>query len=452
MAWGSHSERRAAVLARAEKAEARAKEHRAREGSYRQQGKADAAKKHAATAARQERLAKTHRQELDRLDVRARQSTHQAAAAVQRAEEMTRAQERAAAAAAARPQVDPLLAYTEAMETAAQLEEDAARRDRNARAYSRAGDKAKADIALRGAEQSRVRARDWRLEADRIQADTDRDLARELAVAVKARRRAESKAKNEEKRLADMGVDAGLATAAAQREIASGGAGRGTKVASLRNYASLIRKPQERTRPRLEAMEEFDNLCGKADAGLFPEPRFEHESGSGKGPGVLIMMTRAAGLAEMEALSRAIGARNVDMLRAWIYDRQTLTALVRAGFGTEKTAGKLALAAVDALAVYLKTRDALSAHLAGLGAPPPSRSSDGVSVGRGSARSPAPAAGIPNPSRPPASRSRSETRQFWSNHLPAGDRPQRETIACPEPISDDARHTIRALGAGASRE
>lgn len=452
MAWGTLKERRDAVEAKAKTAEAKAVEHRAREASYRTQGKEEKADGHAKTAARQERIAEGHRQEIARLDARARQQAYEGLTAAQRAHEMVKAQERAEAAAAVRPTVDPLHAYLEALQHAAELEEAAARDDKKARGYVRAGDKRKAEIASGGAELSRKRAREWRDEAERIQAGTSRDLEREAKLAIKAQRRLQSQEKNEQKRLADLGVVADLATAAGQRAIASGGAGRGTKVASLSDYAGLIRKPQERTRVRLETMEKFDTLCATADAGLFPEMKLERESSSGHGPGAQVMANRAAGLAEMAEIAKAIGARNVDMLRAWIYDRQTLTAIARAGFGTEKTAGKLVLAAVDALATYLKTRDALAAHLAGLGAPPPSRSSGGVSAGPGSARSREPGAGTPSPSEPRASRSRSETRQFWSNHLPAGDRPQRETIACPEPISDDARRTIQVLGAAVSRE
>jgi hypothetical protein len=121
----------------------------------------------------------------------------------------------------------------------------------------------------------------------------------------------------------------------------------------------MIRKPQDRTSARLEAMHDFDNLCGTADSGLFPEPRFESESSSGKGPGSEVMAHRAAGLLEMEQVRNAIGAINTDMLRAWIYERQTITAIVRNGFGTEKTAGALLLAAVDALASHIRRRGGL---------------------------------------------------------------------------------------------
>lgn len=375
MAWGSHAERRKAVLKRAEKAEAKAVEHRARADSYRAQGKAEPAKKHAATAARQELIAKTHRQELVRLDLRAQQQASQAVSAAQRAHEMAKAEERASAAAAARPAIDALQAYREALTTAAGLEEDAKRFEKNARGYSRVGDLKRAEMAFGRTDTTRKHAAEWRAEAERIQAGTSRDLARELALALKAQRRLESRDKNETQRLARLGVVGDPRTAAGQREIASGGSGRGKAVASVRSYAELIRRPQDRTRARLETMEAFDNLCGTADAGLFPEPKFEHESGSGQGPGALVMDRRAAGLAQMEAATRAIGAQNVAMLRAWIYERQTLTALARAGYGTEKTAGRLALSAVDALAVHFSRQGVVQGPTPRAGSRSPSAAS-----------------------------------------------------------------------------
>lgn len=447
MAWGTFAERRAAIEDRARKAEARAKEHRAREASYRTQGKPEKAEHHAATAARQEQLVLNHRQELDRLAARARQQAREGLTNAERAHEMARAQERAAAAAAAMPAVDPLQAYTEALEAAVSLEEDAKRREASARAYTRIGDKRKAEIASGGAALDRQRAAEWREEADRIQSGTSRDLARELETAIKAKARAEGKKRKESNRLKNLDVVENLATAAAQREIASGGAGRGTKVASLRDYAALIRKPQERTQRRLKAMEEFDTLCATADEGLFPEPKFEHESGSGKGPGPQIMLTRAAGLAELQALTKAIGAGNTAMLRAWIYERSTLTALVRAGYGTEKAIGALALAALDAAAKHFTTPAEDGAHRVETAPPSQPRPSVAASPSQSEHSDQLSDRENASPAAPPAGpRRRSpEIRRFWSNHLPEGDKPERPTVSCPEEISDATRRTIRAL-------
>jgi len=160
MAWGSLKERRDAVEVKAKTAEAKAVEHRAREASYRTQGKEEKANGHAKTAARQERIAEGHRQEIARLDTRARQQAYEGLTAAQRAHEMVKAQERAEAAAAVRPTVDPLHAYLEALQHAAELDEAATRDDKKARGYVRAGDKRKAEIASGGAELSRKRDRE----------------------------------------------------------------------------------------------------------------------------------------------------------------------------------------------------------------------------------------------------------------------------------------------------
>jgi hypothetical protein len=436
MAWGTHAERRADLRERAEKAEARAAEYRAREASCRTQGKPDKANGYATTAARQERIAEQHRRDIERLDQRAREQALAKMTAAERAMEMVRAQELAAAAAAALPAIDPLDAYSEALQTAAALEEDVARFEKNARAYSRAGDKSKAEISTGGAARARQQAVEWRAEAERVQAGTSRDLARELKMAIKAKRRRESQVKNEAKRRTDLGVVGDPMTAAGQREIASGGRGRGIAVASLRDYASLIRKPQERTRARLETMERFDDLCGTADSGLFPEPRFEHESGSGHGPGALVMAKRAAGLAEMGDITNALGANVVEMLRLWIYHRHTFVALVRAGYGTERTIGATTLAALDALATFFKTGSALAAARTGLGLPAPSQLSEGAWADQESPRRREASAETASSSATPARRIRPAEPQPWSNRLPQGDRPKRATIVSREPISD----------------
>jgi hypothetical protein len=453
MAWGTLEERRAGVTALAEKAEARAVEYRARESSYRTRGNIEKADKQAVTAARQERIATAHRQEIDRLEIRASQQARAKVTAAQRAEDMERAQERARAAAAAQPAIDPLEAYLEALTTAAKLDQQAILDERKARGYVRAGDPKKADIATRGAQLLRTRAREWRDEADTIQAGTTRDLPRELKVRAKAQRRLVTQEKNEANRLGKLGVVSDLATAAGQREIASGGAGRGEAIASFRDYASLIRRPQDRSQRRLEAMEAFDTLCSKAEAGLFPELKLERESSSGHGPGETIMAARVAGLAEVEEIKGAIGARNFDMLRAWVYERQTLIALVRGGYGTEKTIGALAIAAVDSLIVYFNTRNALAARLAGTGSPsqPQSSARQGDQV---EPRSPSPEHRTPSSGSAPASRPRAKpaARTFPSNHLPRGRKPERTTIACRGEISDDARRTIRERAAASAQD
>lgn len=380
MAWSDPAERLAAIQGKAERAEARAEEYRARAASLEARGKHDKAAEAAVTADRQERIARTHRQEVERLEIRARQAAGQAVAAEARKASMQKAQQRAEQMRAGEPEIDPLQAFMQALQCAAELDAEAAHHEKRAKAYRRAGDAQKAEIASGGAQRARQDADRWRTEIEKIQGSTSRDLAREMKLALRGQQRAAGKAKTEAERLDRLGVVSDLRTAAGQRAIASGGRGRGKAVASLHDYASLIRKPQERTRARLEAMEAFDGLCATADAGLYPEPKFERE-GTGYGPGADVASARIAGLQKMDDLRDAIGGRNVDMLRAWIHERQTLTALVRAGFGTEKTAGALCIAAVDSVAVFFKTRDALQARLAAAGRPQPTQSAGEAAAG-----------------------------------------------------------------------
>lgn len=356
--------RRAELKRLIQKHDARAIEYRARQASAAAQGKAEKAASYGTTAARSERIALTHRQEVDRIEIRARQLSREGQTPAERAAEMERAKKRAAEAAAARPKVDELQAYEEALRIAVELDGSALLQEQKAKRYQRAGAAAKAKIALGGAQDFHERAADWRKEAERIQAGTDRDLGRELAVALKARARQDGRAAKASQRLADLGIESNLDTAAAQREIASGGRMRGgVRVAMLRDYAGLIRRPQDRTEARLHAMQDFDDLCGAADSGLFPPPKFEAESTGVSGPGATVMANRAAGLVELERITAAIGAANVAMLRGWIVERQTLTALARAGFGTERTVGALCIAALDALAIYERTRSAIAARV-----------------------------------------------------------------------------------------
>ena len=424
MAKTTAAQRRDAAVERAEKCEARVKEYRAREASYRLKGKVDKADEAGAIAARQQRLAHQHRQEVERLDLRARREAGEILVKAARAHRMAKAQESADQSRVTQPPVDPLVAYMEVLQHASELEVEIAQKERSASAHKRAGRTGQAEIAMRGAEQRRGWLADWRAEAERIQSETPRDLPKEMKALMVQRRKAESAIKNESKRLDHLGVVSDLRTAAGQREIATGGKGRGEAIASLRDYSSLIRRPQDRTAKRLEAMREFDGLCALAEEGLFPEMKLERESTSGAGPGQAIMATRAAGLQDMQELREIVGGRNVDMLRAWIYERQTLTSIVRAGFGTEKTAGALALAAVDSLVVWFRTRNALAARLAGNGVRPPVRPSPPVLADQEVTPLPRPEHETANSEYRRAHPGQSRILRFWSAPPTVDDTPQ----------------------------
>jgi hypothetical protein len=369
-------ERRALHVQRRDKAEASGKVYRAKEEAYRAGGKIDKADKAGATARDFELNAATHRRAIEDLDAdapRQHRLREEAArvAAVKQAD-LVKAQAAAEQAALDRVRADPLRVYMEALKHAEELDLEVARYAEKAMGYQRAGDAEKRDRAQRESERRATWAREWREAADEAQAQTERDLARERTVALKAKERQDKANAKESARLADLKVENDVRTAGASREYVAGGVRKG-RIVSMAAYETLLNRPEDRTQRRLEAMHDFDALCGTADAGLIPEPKFEHESGSGKGPGALVMEKRAAGLQELGDLEEAIGAGNVAILRARIYERQKIVALVRTGFGDRNTVPLLFLAALDAMAVYFKTRSVMAARLTGMGMPQASK-------------------------------------------------------------------------------
>ncbi len=344
----SLEDRRLQHIALAEKADARAVGHRANADLQARKGKVEKAADFTARAERQELIAKEHRRDAGRLQVR---EDANAKGQVIARTLLTRTEGRAAAA----PRPDPLQVYMEAMQHAEELDGEVEVLRLKRDAYTGPSAHVKAWRAEAKAVQRETWAREWREAAAEEVASSGRALDREREIVLKAQAKRQKLDEKDEKRLATLKVAGDLRTAAGQREFVSGGIGK-DRVASLSPYIALIRRPQDRTAVRLDAMRALDNICGTADSGLFPEPKFEQESRGGFGPGPLIMLERAAGLAEVDQIRHAIGGRNFEMLKAWIYEKQTLTALVRAGYGTEKTAGALALAAVDALAIFLRSR------------------------------------------------------------------------------------------------
>lgn len=381
MASTTMEDRRKREIALAEKAAAVAEGHRARARLQRAKGKEDKAREADAAAERQERIAEGHRREGDRFAERERERVYRLEAATKTRQAL---EARTAAQAALRPTVDPFQAYMQAIDQAEEIERYIVLLEGKETTFLRQGVKEKAqDVRVRITTRQRWAA-DWRRQAEVLIASTGQNFAvlRQAAIS-DAGKQARQRAK-EAGRLEDLNIESEGATAAAQRAYVAGGA-RKERVVSLAEYALLITRPQDRTAARLEAMHSFDGLCALADAGLFPSPKFESESRSGHGPGALIMEERAAGLREMDELRHVIGGKNVEMLRARIYERQSLTALMRAGYGTEKTAGALVLAAVDALSVWFKTRNALRARLAPEAGRQPSQRPAPASGGQGSA-------------------------------------------------------------------
>lgn len=362
-------ERREQHQARANKATGQAAVYRAKESAYRVVGKIDKADKAGATARDFELNASTHLRAIEELDASVRRQHRLRDEATKVAAPRILAASIARATAdreeEERRRRDPLKIYMEAQQHASELDAEVARYRTDSERYEKAGDQAKSERAAREANRRQQWAVEWREKAQQSVDESGRDLARERKVALKAKHRQDAASAKESARLKDLGLVEDVRTVGGSREYVAGGVRKG-RIVSMAEYGTLFRRPEDRTQARVDAMHDFDNLCGTAESGLFPEPKFEHESGGGKGPGALVMEKRAAGLEEMSDLRDALGSPNVDMLRARIYERQTLTALVRAGYGTETTVAQLFLSAVDSMVVFFKTRNALAARLAGI--------------------------------------------------------------------------------------
>lgn len=365
----SPEERREFHEARRTKAEASGKLYRAKEEAYRAGGKIDKAAKAATTAKDFELNAATHRRAIEDLDADAprqhRIREEAARVATVKAQDLAKAQAKAEQEALDRLRRDPLRIYMEAMRHAEELDGEEERWARKARAYREAGDQNAAERATKVALERAGFAVEWRQEAQEAVTESGRDLARERAVAVKAQERHSRADAKERARLEDLKVESDTRTAAGSRELVVGGIRKG-RIVSMATYETLLARPQDRSKARLEAMHDFDMLCATAEAGLIPEPKFEHESGSGRGPGALVMEKRAAGLEELSDLREAIGPGNVEFLHRRICDKAKLSALARDGYGTEKTVAVLFLAALDSMVVFFKTRNTMAARLAGM--------------------------------------------------------------------------------------
>ncbi|MCJ2056176.1 hypothetical protein MKL09_06400 [Methylobacterium sp. J-048] len=119
----------------------------------------------------------------------------------------------------------------------------------------------------------------------------------------------------------------------------------------LAEYRTLIRSAPDRTGPRGLAMQRFDELCHRAYAGLFQNPKFERGVDVSKGlPGV--PDDRCDGLAEMQRLSARIGEEAQALLFHRVFERRTFTAMRDMGMGGERELAVLFLRAVDAVARF----------------------------------------------------------------------------------------------------
>lgn len=331
--------------------------HRANAAGWVRRGKDDKAAEAIAAAEKQEAIARNHAAEAERLAQRAQAGAYlmqdgmKAKAALEA---------RAAAQKAERLEADPLQAFIEASQHTARHEESIANLHAKLEGLLRVGDKAKAERVAARIEERASWADGWRKEALALIASSGRDLAGEWAALVEEKRKAETLEADAAKARKEMRIPIDLRTAGAQREFVAGSS-REAKIASLAEYENLIARPADRTAARVQAMATFDRLCSWAEEGLFPTMNMEAKSrGTATATGAF-HTGYADALNSLDRVRHAIGGQNFQILKARIYERQTITALARAGFGTEKTAGALTLAAVDLLAMHLRGQSDLVA-------------------------------------------------------------------------------------------
>lgn len=149
------------------------------------------------------------------------------------------------------------------------------------------------------------------------------------------------------------GIDHDPRTAAAQRDLVVSSRRGAESVASFSDYGSLFRRREDRTVPRIAAMERFDELCHRAYAGLFPEPRFERGVDTSKTlPGV--PDDRADALLEMQHLTARIGVEAQAILFHRIYQRMTFAWMTSQGMGEAERLGVLFQAGVDGVARFYR--------------------------------------------------------------------------------------------------
>ncbi len=346
-------ERAAALIT---KGKAVAERHRAEAGVHEAKGRHGKAADSRRKADGQDSLVRKHEMTVRTLTAKMKgQSMREVYASMSK----ERAQEREEA----RPRPDSLVIYAECMQHIAEIQAEVETFTKKAEGYARQGDKVKEANLRARADRHASYIPQWMQAAQEECENSGRDLHREYAVAQKAKDRKENRTHAENVRLQRLGVDTDDRTAGGSRVYRSPAE---TPRGSTSSYEPLITIIRERTPRRLETMARFDTLCQIADMGLFPELKMESESRSSGSVGPDIMLNRIGGLDELAEIRDVIGGANVDMLRAWVFERQGNDQLLRLGYGTERTIARLCLAALDALAVYWKTGDALRARIAGV--------------------------------------------------------------------------------------
>lgn len=194
--------------------------------------------------------------------------------------------------------------------------------------------------------------------ADSAAAQSKSDLGRRLRSTLRREEAlARADAAREEARSGPLRrLDANLTfdrrTAGGSRELRLGNAkGKSEARVTLAAYGALIKDPKERTEARLRAMEAFDELWHRAEAGLYPEPRFEPAVDTSAGASG-VTAHRMDGLAEMQRLTAYVGRQAQALLWMRVVDRQELQAIARVSGREPRDIAALVLSAIDSVAAF----------------------------------------------------------------------------------------------------
>lgn len=244
--------------------------------------------------------------------------------------------------------------YRSAVETRDRLQRQAGEMRTTADHLRASGQATQSDLTIRLAACLEGEAKLSQAVADSAADAAGRDFARRLKSERKkdiALAQADA-ARAKSLRTLDAGLTFDRRTAGGSREIVLGNAkGKSEARVTLASYGALIKEPKERTEPRLRAMEAFDELWHRAEAGLYPEPRFEPAVDTSAGASG-VTAHRMDGLAEMQRLTAYIGRQAQALLWMRVVDRQELQAIARVAGRDPREVSAIVLAALDGVAAF----------------------------------------------------------------------------------------------------
>lgn len=248
--------------------------------------------------------------------------------------------------------------YRDAIEMRDRFEQQAADLRAKADDLRIAGMTKQADLTGRLASCLRGEALLSQAIADSAAAQSKSDLARRLRSTLRREEAlARADAAREEARAGPLRrLDANLTfdrrTAGGGRDIRLGNVKDKSEArVALATYSALIKDPKKRTEARLRAMEKFDELWHRAEAGLYPEPRFEPAVDTSAGASG-VTAHRMDGLAEMQRLTAYIGRQAQALLKMRVVERMEIQAIARIADRDPEDIGALIHAAIDGVAGF----------------------------------------------------------------------------------------------------